>query len=90
MTSGIVIQHLLDFGNQTFLDAVQEQALQLNHPVAMTASVFLDPVAHSILPVLYALLQCLANERALHRHVALHIERQTINTDKLFQKFKER
>ena len=82
-------QELLDFGQKGILDAVQIQALQLNHAVTVTAGVLLDPVAHSPLTVLNAFLQHLLDVGRLHRHVSLHIERQLVGANELLQVFQQ-
>ena len=83
-------QEFLDFGQEGILDAVQIQALQLNHTVTVTTGMFLNPVAHGTLTVLNAFLQDLLDIGRLHRHVALHIKGKLISADELLQVFQQR
>jgi hypothetical protein len=82
-------QEFLDFGQEGILDAVQIQALQLNHTVTVTTGMFLNPVAHGSLTVLNTFLQDLLDIGRLHRHVALHIKRKLVCADELLQVFQQ-
>ena len=83
-------QHGLNFGNKRILDAFQVQALELDHAVTVPTGVFLNPVAHCRLTVLNLVLQALLDIGPLDFHVALHIERQAVGADKLFQFHQQR
>ena len=74
----------------TGITPTAEAPQRLPAAVAVTARVFLDPVAHGGLPVLHLFVNALLDERALHFHVALHIERHPVCADELLEHYQER
>ena len=78
-------KHFLDFREELVLDSVEVKALQLDHAVAMASGEFLNPVAHCLLAVLDLVVQGLLDEGPLDFHVALHVERHAVGSDKLLQ-----
>ena len=78
-----VRKHFLDFRQELIFDPIEVQTLQLNHAIAMATGEFLNPVAYSKLAILDFIMQGTLDKRPLDFHVALHIERHAISTDKL-------
>ena len=78
-------EHLFDFREEFVFNPVEVKALQLYHTIAVAACKFLDPVAHRLLAVLDLVVQGLLDEGPLDFHVALHVERHAVGSDKLLQ-----
>ena len=84
-----VFKQLFDFREQTVFDAIKIQALQLDHAIAMATGKFLNPVAHGLLAVLNLVMQGTLDESSLDFHIALHIERHAVSTNKLLQQHQQ-
>ena len=78
-----IFEQLFDFREQAVLHAIKIQALQLDHTIAMATGKFLNPVAHGLLAVLNLVMQGTLDESSLNFHIALHIERHAVSTNKL-------
>ena len=51
---------------------------------------FLDPTAHRHLAILHAFLQDLLDVCRLYRHITLHVERELVSANELFEQFQKR
>ncbi len=78
-----VFEQLFDFWEQAVLHAIEIQALQLDHAVAMATSKFLNPMAYRLLAVLNLVVQRALDKSPLDFHIALHVERHAVSTNKL-------
>ena len=84
-----ILKHFLDFRKQAVFHPIKVKALQLDHAVAMAASKFLNPVAYRLLTVLNLVMQRTLDKSPLDFHIALHVERHAISTNKLLQQHQQ-
>ena len=84
-----ILEQFFNFRKQAVLNAIKVQALQLDHAIAMPACKFLNPMAYRLLAVLYFVVQRALDKSPLDFHIALHIERHAVSTNKLLQQHQQ-
>ena len=84
-----ILEQFFNFRKQAVLNAVKVQALQLDHAIAMPACKFLNPMAYRLLAVLNLVVQRALDKSPLDFHIALHIERHAVSTNKLLQQHQQ-
>ena len=78
-----ILEQFFNFRKQAVLNAIKVQALQLDNAIAMPACKFLNPMAYRLLAVLNLVVQRALDKSPLDFHIALHIERHAVSTNKL-------
>ena len=86
---GRLFEQFFDFRKQAVLNAIKIQALQLDHAVAVPACKFLNPMAYRLLAILNFVVQRALDKSPLDFHIALHIERHAVSTNKLLQQHQQ-